>query len=540
MRRNLSSTLSRRAQFRRREAQAKLQRLSRPCLERRLVIGIDSSTTSCKAIAWDRDGRAVAEGRASYPLLQPKPNWYEQDAETWWDATCAALRTLLGQIDAAQIDGLCITHQRESFVPVDNQGRPLRNGILWLDERSRAQVAFLENCIGKDRFHQVTGKPLTTNPSITKIAWLVQHEPSLVARTHKFLDAHAFLVYRLTGAFRTSLASADPMGLVDMRMGDWALDMIAEVGLRPDQLPELIMPGRVIGFVSPEAAAATGLPVELKVIAGAGDGQCAGLGANATGGRRASLNLGTAVVSGLVNADYLADPAFRTLYAPIAGRYFFETVIQGGAFTVSWLVEKLGGDLRDSGLCGPEDLLEAAAAEIPPGSLGLVVVPYWNHAMTPYWDPAASGVTIGWTGAHGREHLYRAILEGIAFEQRLLGEGLVAATGQPIEEYVALGGGSRSDLWCQIVADVTGVDVVRAATSEATCLGAAILAAAAAGLHPNVPTAAQAMTSTAERFVPDAETHAFYDRLYTKVYHRLFPTLQPLLQHLSELRENTS
>jgi sugar (pentulose or hexulose) kinase len=504
----------------------------------RLVIGVDSSTTACKTIAWNREGQAVAEGRAAYPLLQPRPNWYEQDAEAWWDGLCAALRALLAQIDAAQVDGLCITHQRESFVPVDDQGRPLRNAILWLDERSRPQVTFLEQRIGRERFHQTTGKPLTTNPSVTKIAWLMQNEPELVARTHKFLDAHAFLVHRLTGAFRTSIASADPMGLVDMQADAWAVGLIAEVGLRPDQFPDLMLPGRVIGFVSEQAAAATGLPARLPVIAGAGDGQCAGLGTNATGGGRASLNLGTAVVSGVVSGDYFTDPAFRTLYAPIANKYFLETVIQGGAFTVSWFVDAFGGDLGDSGSVAPEDALEAAAAEVPPGSLGLVVVPYWNHAMTPYWDPAVSGITIGWTGAHKREHFYRAILEGIAFEQRLLGEGLAAATGQAIEEYVALGGGSRSDLWCQIVTDVTGVPVVRAATAEATCLGAGILAAVAAQWYPDTATAADAMTGTAERFVPDPETQAIYDRIYGEVYRPLFPTLQPLLHRLADLTES--
>jgi sugar (pentulose or hexulose) kinase len=503
-----------------------------------LVIGVDSSTTACKAIAWNRHGRAVAEGRATYPLLQPRPNWYEQDAEAWWDGLCAALRALLDRIDAAQVDALCITHQRESFVPVDEEGRPLRNGILWLDERSRPQVTLLEKRIGGERFHRITGKPLTTNPSVTKIAWLAQHEPELVARTDKFLDAHAFLVRRLTGAFRTSIASADPMGLVDMRTDTWAVDLISEVGLRPDQFPDLILPGRVIGFVSEQAAAATGLPVGLPVVAGAGDGQCAGLGANAAGGRCASLNLGTAVVSGLVSADYVTDPAFRTLYAPIAGRYFLETVIQGGAFTVSWFVDQFGGDLGGSGPAAPEDVLEAAAADVPPGSLGLVVVPYWNHAMTPYWDPAASGITIGWTGAHGRAHFYRAILEGIAFEQRLLGEGLAAAIGQSLDEYVALGGGSRSDLWCQIVADVTGVPVVRAATVEATCLGAAILAARSARWYPDLSTAADAMTGTAGRFEPNPKTQAIYDQLYDQVYRPLFPTLQPLIRRLTELAES--
>ena len=134
-----------------------------------LVIGIDSSTTACKAIAWDRGGQAVAEGRAAYPLLQPRPDWYEQDAGQWWSGVCAALRELLAQIDAARVDALCITHQRESFVPVDRRGRPIRHAILWLDERCRAQVALLTQLIGPERFHRTTGKPLTTNPSLLKI-----------------------------------------------------------------------------------------------------------------------------------------------------------------------------------------------------------------------------------------------------------------------------------------------------------------------------------------------------------------------------------
>jgi len=249
--------------------------------------------------------------------------------------------------------------------------------------------------------------------------------------------------------------------------------------------------------------------------------------------------MGTAVVSGVVSTDYLTDRAFRTLYAPVAPKssaaYFLEAVIQGGAFTVSWFVDKFVSDLEDS----PEEILEAAAAQVPPGSLGLMLVPYWNHAMTPYWDPAASGITIGWTGAHGREHFYRAILEGIAFEQRLVGDGMMAATGQPFSEYVALGGGSRSDLWCQIIADTTGVPVVRSSTTEATCLGAGILAATAAGGYSDVYSAADGMTGTAECFVPNPETQAVYERLYREVYQPLFPTLQPLIHRLAKLTHST-
>ncbi|MEZ4713802.1 MAG: FGGY-family carbohydrate kinase [Caldilineaceae bacterium] len=506
-----------------------------------LVISIDSSTTACKAIAWDARGNAVAEGRASYPLLQPHPTWYEQNVEEWWSSTAQAIRQCVSQIDVRRVAALGITHQRETFALLDAAGQPVRNGILWLDERSRAQVQWLEQTFGRDALHQVTGKPPAMTPSLPKIVWLLQNEPEAVAKAHKIVDVHAFLSHRLTGHFRTSLASADPMGLIDMPNGRWAADIIEALGLRPDQFAELLPPGAIIGQISPEAAAATGLPAGLPVVAGGGDGQCAGLGANATGHGRAYLNMGTAVVSGAMSEEYVADRAFRTLYAPLAGSYFFEHVLKGGVFTVGWYVEKFAADLRNPLLDqSPEQILEAAAAKVPPGALGLMLVPYWNNVMNPYWDPAASGIMLGWNGAHGREHFYRAILEGIAFEQRLVGDAMMDAlktesTPQPITEYVTMGGGSRSALWCQIVADVTGVPVVRSTTTEATCLGPAILAAAAVGWYANARQAANAMTGVAERFAPNPEQQALYEPLYQEVYRQIFPTVQPLVDRLTEL-----
>lgn len=500
------------------------------------VISIDSSTTACKAIAWDRQGRSLAEGRAAYALRQPQPGWHEQDANDWWVGACKAISDCVSQIGAAQVEALGITHQRETFVPVDDQGQPLRNAILWSDERSRAQVSWLETTFGQHELHQLTGKPPSMTASLAKIVWLQQNEPELLPRSHKICDVHSFLVRRLTGMFRTSLASADPMGLVDMVRQQWATDLIAGIGLAVDQFSELVPPGSMIGHVTADAARATGLPPGLPVVAGAGDGQCAGLGANASGGGRAYLNLGTAVVSGAISQEYRCERAFRTLYAPIAGHYFLEHVLRGGVYTVAWFVDKFASDLRSGAApVSPEEVLEAAAVRLPAGADGLIAVPYWNNVMNPYWDPAASGITIGWTGAHGREHFYRAILEGIAFEQRLVGDAMMAAMGQPFTEYVTMGGGSRSRLWRQIIADVTGIPVARSTTTEATCLGAAILAATAVGWFGDVRQAAAAMTGAVDAFAPDAGQVAIYDRLFRQVYQPLFPTLQGLVDRLTAL-----
>jgi sugar (pentulose or hexulose) kinase len=500
-----------------------------------LVIGIDSSTTACKAIAWDRHGKSVAEGRSTYELLQPERGYYEQRAEDWWTGFCSALRELIAQIDLTKVDALSIADQRESFVPVDAQCRPTRNAILWLDERSRAELGVLDRKVGAEHLHRISGKPLAMTPSLPKIVWLLEHEPEVIARAYKLVEPHAFLVRRLTGEFTTSTACADPMGLIDMQCGDWSNEVIETLGLRADQFPNLVPPGAPIGLVTDEAAGATGLPSGLPVIAGAGDGQAAGLGANALSAERGYLNLGTAVIGGFYSAEYYTDPAFRTLNAPVPG-FFLETVLRGGVFTVGWFVDKFAADLREVKLrLSPEEMLEQVAAKVPPGSQGLMLVPYWNNVMNPYWDPAATGVMIGWCGAHGREHFYRAIMEGIAFEQRLAGDAVMKAMSRRISEYVTMGGGSRSKLWCQIVADVTGIPILRSTTSEATCLGVAILAATAAGWYGDVFAAAKAMTGTAERFSPNPETQAIYDRLFNEVYRHLFPAVQPLVDRLTEL-----
>ncbi|MBI5670192.1 MAG: FGGY-family carbohydrate kinase [Chloroflexi bacterium] len=507
-------------------------------VERDLVIGIDSSTTATKAIAWDCYGRAVADSRVGIEMMSPRPDWYEQHAEEWWQALCATLRDLSTRLDPRRFAAVCITNQRETFVPVDAAGRPLRNALLWLDARSRAEVQALNERFGRDTLHDLTGKGPSTTQGLSKLVWLQTHEPEVVRRTHKFVEPHAYLVYHLTGRWATSLACADPMGIVDMRAGTWAADLLHALNLDTAQFAEIVPPGMVIGEVTDVAAKQTGLLAGTPVVAGAGDGQCASLGVNVTQPGRAYINLGTAMVSGVYSDRYVANRACRTQCSPVQGGFVLEEVLNAGTFLVSWFVDSFGPDVRDLKLpLSAEEVLEAAASKVPPGALGLMVVPYWKGVMPPYWDAGARGITIGWTGAHRQEHFYRALLEGIAFEHRLGMDGICAATGQPVNEFILLGGGSRSALWCQIFADMTGQPVVRARTAEATNLGAGILAATAAGWYADVRDAANAMTGTAHVFEPDAATHAVYDRLYQEVYRGLFLAVQPYVDRLTALND---
>ncbi len=353
-----------------------------------------------------------------------------------------------------------------------------------------------------------------------------------------YLDVAAFLVHRLTGQYRTGWGCADPTGLFDIRANRWHTDLLAYLGVDAAQMPEAYPPGAVVGTVAADAAALTGLPAGLPVVAGVGDGQAGGLGVGITRPGQAYLNLGTAVVSGAFAGDCVTDRAFRTMYGAVPGSYSLETVLLGGTYTVSWFVDKMAGGEQSPGHPTIEMMYDAALDDIPPGAEGLMLVPYWNSAMNPYWDAAASGIVVGWRGIHTRAHLYRAILEGIAFEQRLHTEGVETALGQPVSSYVAMGGGAQSARWRQIIADVTGKPVYRAAATETAALGAGILAALGAGLFADARTAAEAMTRIeAEPFIPDAARHEFYTRLYTEVYRVLFPALQPHLQQLAALAE---
>jgi xylulokinase len=343
-------------------------------------------------------------------------------------------------------------------------------------------------------------------------------------------------VQRLTGRCRTSLACADPVGLVDMRKRCWAAELLQELGFREEQFPELAVPGDILGRLTPGAAEGTGLPEGLPVVAGAGDGQCAGLGVNVTTPELAYLIMGTGVIGGLWLPEYRTGPAFRTLFSPLPESYYLETVIKAGVFTVSWFVEMFAKELDKPGLSpGAEARLEEGARLVPPGSEGLVLVPYWLGSMTPYWDADASGVTVGWSGSHGLEHFYRAVLEGIAYEQRLAWESLAEAGLPSPRELRMVGGGSRSELWRQIVADVTGIPVRPSSSAEASALGAAILAATAAGWYPDAGKAAAAMTEAGETIAPDPETQGVYEQIYREVYRPLFPTLRPLLDRLGEI-----
>ena len=495
-----------------------------------LVIGIDSSTTATKAIAFDAKGRIVAEGRAPIPLSNPHPGWFEQEVSDWTGALTKALKQLSKKIDMKRVAGLAISNQRESFAQFDAKGKALRPGTLWLDERAQQEVKDIVAELGAEAVHKISGKPADVTPCLYRCRWLSTHMPKVWAKTAKTAEVHGVLTHFLTGQWATSTASADPMGLLDVGAYDWSDVLLKAARLRRDQMPRLHRPGDVMGEVTTEAAKLTGLKAGTPVIAGGGDGQCAGTGANTFLAGRAYVNLGTAAVSGSYGRHYAANRAFRTMMAVGEEGFSFETAIRTGTFLVNWMVERLFNvnPGKDAAIF---KALEAEAAASPIGAHGLVLVPYWSGVMTPYWDSAARGVIAGLSGNHSRGDVYRALLEGVALEQAMMTNQVADAT-TPITHFAAVGGGSRSDLWCQILADASNREVKRLETAEASALGAAMAAAKGAGWYPSVPKASAAMSGKPSKtFRPRKKESARYQDLLG-IYAELWPKLSDWNQKL--------
>ena len=497
-----------------------------------LVLAIDCSTTASKAVVWDMQGRAVSMGRAGFPLTSSQPGWGEQDPVDWWNATVEAIGKACGRIDVSRLAAMSITHQRETFVCLDDMGLALRPAMLWLDTRATDQV----RRHGTDAVHRTTGKPPNTATSWYKLLWLRENEPRTLDSTVRVADVHSYLVHRLTGEWANSWGSVDPLGVLDLETFALDPDLIGALGLPTDAFPAVHAPGTVLGTLRRNVAELLGLTAGLPVIAGLGDGQAAGLGVGITRPGEAYLNLGTGIVSGTFSDVYRTDRAFRTMTGGVPGTWLIETFFGGGTFNVTWFTERFSGiGAQPFGLdLSPESILEAAAANLPAGAEGLLALPYLTGVLTPYWDSNARGVLFGLGPHHGKAHFYRAILEGLALEQRLSTTGAEAAMGTRTGRFRLMGGGTRSRLWCQILADVLERPVEIAHESEATCLGAGMLAAAGAGLFPTIQAAADAMSLGGQVYDPNPAQASRYSRLYD-VYKDIYPALRNQFTRLKEV-----
>ena len=397
---------------------------------------------------------------------------------------------------------------------------------MWLDERCKNEVELFSQIIGKNKIHKITGKPADYAPVVYRLAWMKKYEPALFKNIGMICDVHTYLVWKLTDSFKTSWASADPLGFFDLKNKKWSSLILNALELIEDQLPETYQPGSILGRVSQNASNSTGLSTDTFIVAGGGDGQSAGLGSNVLTSKRAYLNLGTAVVAGVYGSQYKTSKAFRTMSSCSESGYYYECSLRAGTFAIDWLIKNV---LKIDPLKQPEiyKQLEREAQQIPVGSDGLFHLPYLCGAMNPYWDINAKGAFVGLSSSHNRGHIFRSILEGIAFEQLFAITSVEKTIGTRVNDFVTIGGGAASNLWCRILADVTGKNICIPKNTEASALGAAIAAAVGAGWYRIFEKAVNEMTGIKKIIKPDMHNYRKYQQLYS-VYKKLYPALRKI------------
>ncbi len=494
---------------------------------RDIVVGVDASTTAVKAIAFDSSGKPIYEAKASYPLATPKPGHVEQDAEDWWRALSNTLKQLTQEVSPARIAAIALTHQRETFVLVDKHGQPIRPAILWLDERSRAEVAELSAKLGRENIRDWSGKPPDPTPGLYGLMWLNKHERGSLDQADFVADTGTFLHFRLTGERTASLASADPLGIVDLQARNWRPELVDAAGLGSKQLPKLVAPGAEVGRVSAEASEACGLEKGTPVYGAVGDGQANGLGLGVTEEGKACLSLGSGVVFGMYVSRYAMSDAYRMLTAPDGKGFMLETVIRSGMQLLEWVMRTTRYDAVNE--------LEKLAREIPPGCDGLLTLPYFSGVMSPYWDETARGAMVGLSLDHTPGHLYRSAIEAICFEQAIATTSVEESLNVRASNIVASGGGTNSQLIMQCLTSIMGRPIAISPVKEAAALGAAMLAAIGAGWFTDTKQAAASMcTEPTELIEPDSNLVENYGPLKT-VYEDLYSELKPTSDALAIL-----
>jgi sugar (pentulose or hexulose) kinase len=500
------------------------------------ILALDVGTQSVRALAFDGAGTLVAGARVPIePYVAPRPGWAEQDPEIYWRAAEEACGRLWASgFDRASVAALALTTQRGTVVVTDLDGRPLRPAIVWLDQRRTVGLPPVGGLNGFAFRALGVMDTIAAFQADAESNWIRVNEPEVWARIGRYLLLSGYLARRMTGRFVDSAAAQIGYLPFDFRRSRWAARRDwkwAVCDVDAAWLPELVQPGERLGELTDEAAAALGLPPGLPVIATAGDKACEVLGSGALDPAIGALSLGTTATFNTTQRRYVEPIRYVPAYpSAVAGAWTLETMVYRGFWMIEWFLREFGHPeaARAAAEGSPaEALLDELLAQAPPGSMGLTVQPYWSPGLR-FPGPEAKGAMIGFGSVHTRAHVYRAILEGIAYALRDGAERTERRTGTAITELRASGGGARSPAVVRLIADVFGLPTGVPHTHETSGLGAAIAGAVAIGLHPDADTAVRSMTRLAALVEPDPATHATYERLYRQVYRPMYGRLRPL------------
>lgn len=496
----------------------------------KLFLGLDVSTTGAKALLINEEGVVVSTATSPLALSAPHPLWSEQDPRDWWTGMVKSIRQILDQtrISSSDVAAIGLTGQMHGLVLLDQQGTVLRPAILWNDQRTGAQCDEIRSRIGREHLIQVTGNDALTGFTAPKILWVQQNEPGIYAQAKHILLPKDYIRFCLSGEYAMDKADGSGTILFDLKKRDWSPEVLSALNIPAEWLPPTYEGPAITGYVSAQSAAETGLLQGTPVVGGGGDQAAQAVGVGTVQPGIIALTLGTSGVVFASTESPLIEPEGR-LHAfchAVPGRWHFMGVMLSAAGSLQWY--------RDTIAPGVDfDTLVNEASAVKPGSEGLVFLPYLTGERTPHPDPLARGAWIGLTIRHTRAHLTRAVLEGVAFGIKDSFTLIQNAGLGAIEQVRISGGGARSPLWRQIIADILGVELVTVNTTEGAAFGAALLAAVGVNLFKDVPAACEATIKITGRTSPSSDTHA-YQQYYPR-YRAMYPALASEFQALSGL-----
>jgi len=481
------------------------------------VAALDLGTTGCRTYIFDIAGTVLAKDYKEWDSFYPSPSYVEQDANAWWESIKLTIESAIKKsgIDKSEIVSLSVTNQRETIVPVDKEGNPLHNALVWQDRRTTDQVEFIKNRIGIDKIYETTGLTIDPYFSATKILWFKDNKPEIYQKAHKFLLVSDFIIHKLTGKYYTDYSNASRTMLFDINKLEYSDFIASELELDLDKMPEAVRSGCDIGEITTDE---TAFDKQTLVITGAGDQQCAALGVGVVSPGEIKLTTGTGSFILAFLGEPKFDPQKRVLCSchAVPGTWVQEASIFTSGAVLRWYRDQLGHaecEIAEKAGQDPYDVMTTEASKSPIGSNGLLLIPHFVGAGAPHWNPYAKGILFGLALGHTRKDLFRAVFEGVAYEVRKNIE-VFKDIGITPKELKLTGGGSRSDLWNQIISDVLGITCVRNVMEEATSLGAAILAASGAGLFPDIAKAAENLCKVDKKWIPDNQRHETYEKLY--------------------------
>jgi xylulokinase len=493
------------------------------------LMGLDVGTTGCKAVAFDRDGRLLVRAYREYPLINPAPGWLELDAEGVWRNVADAIREANAQLGSDPVESLSVTVLGEAITPVSADGRALSNSIVASDLRTCLQAEWWERTMGAGAIYAITGLPLHPQASINKVMWWRQEQPDLYERAWKCLCYGEFVSLKLGVEPVIDDTMAARTMAFDVHTRRWSPEILTRAGVDESKLARTAPSGTIIGEIPAARAADLGFGRGVKVVTGAHDQVCAAIGAGAISPGTANYTIGTVeCISVALNQpnELLGADNYPCYPHAVPDKYFVLAGIWCGGVLLRWYRDTLAGDERRIAAETGEDAYDVIVRQVTDRPSNLFVVPHLTGTGSPFNDPLARGAIVGLSMGTRREDIVKAILEGVTFEMALNIKHLRQA-GVEISALRAIGGGARSPTWLQIKADIMNMPVVALQESEATSLGAALLAGWATGRYASLQEGIAATVRVKQAFEPDKDRAAYYAERFA-VYERLYPALKEI------------